>query len=297
MRALLRQRSGRWGQVGGQLVRTFHCAIGSVTKATAQDGRGRSVGGNLDYLDRTGAYADRAEDLVATGGRPTDEMREILGAVDRATSIGRSRIAVPIVFELPAELSEAGWRRAVTAVAGSLEALGYPTHWAIHRGHKGAQDQPHVHLVATPRPVRRGPGGWEVSPEGKPGRPAPALFKGREAVKSFRRQVAETINAELERERCPGRWHGGRLIDTGIERPAKKRLPQAEYHRRTRGEASPVRQINAAIDAGDWLRIAASRRAWVADRKAESLERWRQRQERKERQLRAKNADDRDDAS
>jgi hypothetical protein len=85
---------GRRGPAG----RVFHVNLTTATKA-----RQNGQGADPDYLARLGTYADRNEDLIATGGRSVEEMKDILAAVDWQTRRKNGKIAYGMVMELPAE--------------------------------------------------------------------------------------------------------------------------------------------------------------------------------------------------
>jgi hypothetical protein len=251
--------SGRWGSVGGQKARSFHCNIGSVTKA-----RPIGKGASIDYLDRTGAYAGKGEELEEVGGRSPADMREILTAVDAGTRRKNGRIAVSIVIELPVELPPARRKAVMDGLADELERRGYPAHWAIHR-----DPQPHGHLVTTPRRVIDG----QVEPEGTRGAPIERLFGQRADVIWVRELAADLVNRELGAAGIDHRWHPGRLKDTGIDRPAQKRVPERAYHREGQRERD-LRAVEAAKTRREREKAAREERA--AQRATRAAERARE---------------------
>ncbi|WP_374765319.1 MobA/MobL family protein, partial [Yunchengibacter salinarum] len=140
-RALKALATGRRGPRG----RTFHMRIGSATKA-ASNNRGASP----DYLARLNDFSKKDADLESVHGRGAAQMRQILNAVHDQTRTGRSRIAVTLTLELPADLSAPGRKRIAEAVIRDFEADGYPTMAVIHGN---GRVQPHVHLVTPARRV------------------------------------------------------------------------------------------------------------------------------------------------
>lgn len=253
-------RSGRVGFVDGKATRTFHCHLGSITRTSHPGSSIQGVFSALDYVGREGQYASKAGDIEATGGRSRGEIIGAFRALDQVTRRKNGRLAITLVTELPVQMDQDTRRIVADRIGQWFEKKGHPVAWAIH-----ADPQPHLHLLAVARTSRQRPdGGWDIGAEGARGRSDKGRLLGtRESVKEFRAVVAELVN-DVARERgieMPF-FHGGRLRDTGISRPAKRRLPAPEFHRKTRGNASPVRQANARIDAGEFDQVRADRRAW-----------------------------------
>ena len=180
------------------------------------------------------------------------------------------RVAVTAVGELPIMFNADAQRAVVERVVAHFEELGHPTVAAIHR-----HPQPHFHLLTTARRARLKAESWETDGEGVRGCPMRHRLLATPAdVKKFRSFVADQVNAvAIDRNIEMPTFHPGRLRDTGIDRPAKSRLPEAEYYRKTLNKASPVRRINGEIDAGDHNTVRAMRHKWQKEQAAERARR------------------------
>lgn len=252
-------QSNRRGSNG----RTFTLNIVPVTKA-APVGKGSSV----DYLDRTGTYAKKHEDLVAAGGRKAEEMKDTLQRCHDETNRKNGRVAITLVQELPRELEKEGWIDIAEGLALQFEKLGYPVHWAIHNDQEN--HNPHVHLVLPARPIQDG----VILPEGKKGQPSQfhRLFVGKGKVRAFRQKAAEITNDVLQNHGFEADWHGGNFRDVGVNRPAKVRVPQSVWHRKTTKfeTVKTMIAVNNRIDLGTRQQILVqnNRDAWWAQEKA-----------------------------
>lgn len=259
-RAALQQLvPGRRGRGG----RVFALHVGSVTKV-APSGQG----GSPDYIARIGQFDQKDADLETLVGRNPAEMKKIVDAVHDETGRKNGRVAIPVMSELPFELAGPAKRRIALALVDWFERRGYPAMAAVHGNGKV---QPHVHVIATARPVRIEDERITVAAEGRRGAPTSfdRLFKDRAAVRGFRHQVAEIINAELKHMGGEADWHGGNFRDVGIARQPKKRVPQAAWHQRGQREIDPD-QVAAAHER------AARKRAEIDKKKAEKAARRRE---------------------
>lgn len=246
--------SGRNGPRG----RTFHCAVTSISKK--EGGLARAVGG-LDYDSRRGKHSNRDDELEAEGGRSREAMAAILEAVDAANSRKNGKVALRLHVELPAETTADQRRRIAEGVAAWFEDRDCPAHWAVHTRNSRKDWQPHLHMTVAPRAVVEVHGHWFGMAPGTPGRPGPRpVIDGPAAMQAFRRQVvAGVVNQVTGLD-----WHGGRLEETGIDRPARKRLPEAAYKRvHLLDRDTGLARANAEIDAGLGDQVVARRRAWV----------------------------------
>lgn len=225
-------RSGRIGVSGGRPARTFHCRFRGVTVA-----RPCGRGGSVDYLAREGNYTQH-DDLEHLAGDVT-ALKEAIAAVDAACRIrqGRTaeRVAIATVVEMPADSTADQRRQMAESLVAIRKAQGY---WAIAAVHGKGKVQPHIHVLATARPVERGTdGAWQVNRT-----PGNVPLRGKAAVRAARAEMAELVN---EICRPAVRFHPGRLADTGIERPARRRVPEHVWHREKQRDQHPERMAEA----------------------------------------------------
>lgn len=249
VKALVSNRQGPRG-------RTFHVEVKTITRK--KGGAARAISG-LDYDARVGDHTNRRDELELEGGRDRCEMADILMASEAANPRANGKIALDMEIELPATATPDQRKQIAEALAAWMEMNGCPTHWAIHARNEAKQPQPHLHLTTTARTVHLVDGAWQGTPVGAKGRPgAPALIAGPAEMQRFRREiVADTINRI-----CGLDWHGGRLAETGIDRPAKARLPMSVYKGLQAAEDGPV-STNSMIDAGAYQEAQERRKAWV----------------------------------
>ncbi|MBF0335478.1 MAG: hypothetical protein HQL40_17840 [Alphaproteobacteria bacterium] len=230
-----------------------------VKTVTRKSGGAAKAIAGLDYDARVGDHTGRRDELELEGGRDRAEMAEILLAAESANDRANGKIALDMAIELPATATADQRRQIAEALAAWMESRGCPAHWAIHARNEAKQPQPHLHLTTTARPVHLVDGAWVGTPVGAKGRPgAPPLIAGPAEMQRFRRVlVAGAVN-----QVCGLNWHGGRLEETGIDRPAKARLPMAVYKRLQADPAGPA-HTNAMIDAGAHQEVVQARKAWV----------------------------------
>ncbi|CAO3460848.1 hypothetical protein [Azospirillum argentinense] len=272
--------SGRVGAGG----RTFHARVTSITHA---NGGARRAADGLDYDARVERHRSRADELESEGGQGRAEMRAALTACAEATTRKNGVVARRVIAELPFEMDADARRAVAERVAGWFEQEGHPTHWAVHARNGKGEDQPHLHMtVAARRCVRRADGGWEAAPAGrsgvKGGGGARPVLAGPAALRAWRRAVVAAAINDVAAERglrLAAAWHGGRLAETGIERPAKRRRPEVALRapERARADDRGLGALNAAVereDAADAVRearaahVAARRRDVAAARQA-----------------------------
>jgi len=258
----------------GPLGRTFHCRVGSITRASG--GAKRAIAG-LDYDARRGKHSARRDELEAEGGRTREEMAMILAAAEAANSRKNGKVALDLEIELPLQATGEQRRRIVERVAAWFEAQGCPIHWAIHGRNSEKHRQPHFHATVAARPVRLVGGHWVGTAPGRRGEPGPpAVIDGPQAMMLFRRQVV----AEAIRDVTGLGWHGGRLEETGINRPAKARLPMAAYKALQARQAGPA-HTNMLIAEGRYAAAQRGRDEWVAASRAALTQRQAERQARR----------------
>jgi hypothetical protein len=261
------RESGRVGTSG----RTFHARVQSIGKHTG--GVAKAIRG-LGYDKREGKYTQRADELEVSGGRSTDEMTEILKAVDQAVTRKNGQLALDYEIELPHVMTRQARQQVAEQIAAWFEDRGVPCHWAVHSHNDRGELQPHLHMTTTSRAVRRhldggreapdsdGVGGWEVVTRGA------TVIGGPAMMQHFRREVlARTINQVAAEHGIDlgTTWHGGRLEETGIDRPAKRRRPMLAIKREAAATADDrgLAAINAAIDRGDYGVVIDARRQFV----------------------------------
>ena len=213
--------SGRVGVVDGRATRTFHCHFGSVRVADA------SAGTAIDYAARIDTTAEQTAELEHVAG-DVDALRRAAEAVDAAAVVRRGptaeRVMVKQTVELPAEASAAQRREAAEAIIADWQARG---HVAIAAVHGNGLVQPHVHVLATARPV---------DDAGRVDR-SRTLWPTKQAVREERARIATIVN---EACRPAVEFHPGRLAETGIARQAERRLPARAYFVRQQRAPDPV---------------------------------------------------------
>jgi hypothetical protein len=265
--------SGRVGPAG----RTFHARVTSITHA---NGGARRAADGLDYDARVERHRSRADELESEGGEGRAEMRAALTACADATTRKNGVVARRFILELPVEMDADARRAVAERIAVWFEERGHPTHWAVHaRNGKGAH-QPHLHGTVAARVCRRrADGGWEAAPAGRSGVKGGGgdkpVLAGPAALRAWRRAVvAAAINAVAAERgiQLAAAWHGGRLAETGIERPAKRRRPEVALRapERARADDRGLGALNAAVEQGEADTARAARTAHVAARRQDA---------------------------
>ena len=256
-----REIEGRVGTAGGRAVRSFHINFGSV-KASAPAARGWSQA--IDYAARQGQYAEDGEeleegpDVLHVAGSP-DALREACKTIDAGVRQRRGktaeRILVKETVELPSDVEDeqAAWKAGAEAVVADWRKRGHEAVAAVHL-HGEERDHPHLHVLVAARPVNA---------DGAVDR-SRRLLVGKAAVKAERANAAERIN-----EACEPKihFHPGKLKEIGIERAAKKRIPQGEFRAR-RAEIRAAPEKAAAIEASMYAMSAAERAPLHVERTA-----------------------------
>ena len=175
--------------------------------------------GWCDYMDRTGRYSGRKDDVVATCGADRQEFTELVCAVKEAARRHNDAIVIRGVVVFPNSLSDQGCTNVLNAIVSGFESTGRKCTWALHHDKGKKEANKHGHFAAVARPVAKTGTTWNV---GK-GKFIPSPL----AMKEYRVRIAALINAEMDREglglECP-RVHPGRLRDIDDGRPAFKRL-------------------------------------------------------------------------
>ena len=256
-----REIEGRVGTAGGRAVRSFHINFGSV-KASEPAARGWSQA--IDYAARQGKYAEDGEELEEgpdvqhVAGSP-DALREACKTIDAGVRQRRGktaeRILVKETVELPSDVEDeqAAWKAGAEAIVADWRKRGHEAVAAVHL-HGEERDHPHLHVLVAARPVNAD-GGVDRSRR---------LLVGKAAVKAERANAAERIN-----EACEPKihFHPGKLKEIGIERAAKKRIPQGEFRAR-RAEIRAAPEKAAAIEASMYAMSAAERAPLHVERTA-----------------------------
>lgn len=231
----------------------FHCHISSVRVAGGV--------GAVDYLAREGDYQDRA-DLEHLAGDP-EAVRTAAEEIDAGARIrngdNAERILVIEVLELPAASTPAARREIAEALVRRWQDQGHEAVAAVHMPapKPDGRINPHIHLAVAARPRVMG---WDTSrPDG--GSPAwrrdrsVRLMVGKAAVQTERRAVADLVNSVMAAHGLEApEFVGGRLRDVGIDRPPRRRVPEAAYQA---GQREP-----------DLTEIAAARARHLAEAKA-----------------------------
>ena len=217
---------GRIGRVGGRPTQTFHCTFTPVKRN--QEGR---AGEAVDYLAREGDYHREADeqDLEYLAG-DTATVNAAVMQIHNTARRRDERVMLTMVTELPPESTPLARALVAERLVEYWQSKGHEAVAAVHAPPPKPDGRLnfHIHLAFTSRPVARdGDGGWRVnySPEARP-------LKNRAAVKSERAAVARIVNETMAQQgiTCPV-FHPGNLKDVGIQRRAKKRVPQARYLR------------------------------------------------------------------
>lgn len=264
-RATAPKTSGRIGPTG----RTMHARVTSITRA---NGGARRAGGSLDYDARVGRHRSRADELETEGGTDRKDMAKALQASEDATGRKNGVVARRIIAELPAEMDADARRAVAERVAAWFADQGHPTHWAVHSHNGQGEFQPHLHMTVVARRCRLEGGAWKAAPAGrsgvKGGGGEKPILAGPAALQHWRREVmAAAINTvAVERGiRLAAAWHGGRLTETGIDRPAKRRRPEVALRAPDRAWADDrgLGAVNEAVDAGDEIAVRTARKAHV----------------------------------
>lgn len=248
-------KSGRIGSIGGRPTRTFHCHFRGITAAQ------KSAHGAVDYLAREGDFERKHHDLVEVIG-DIDQVKEAITLVDADVRIrnGKTaeRVAIATVFELPGELSRDAQVDVATRIVTHWRGRGHPAVAAIHD-----DGQPHIHVVATARPVDYGV--VDRSPTAAP-------LRGKAATRLERQLIAQLINEVASDHGIAAvDFHGGRLADTGIARQAKKRVPERQYHAQGQRERDLRAVAARKAEIQSIAQAAAEKRLQAAQRRQERL--------------------------
>ena len=215
-------------------------------------------------MARHGQYAEGVEELEEgpdvqhVAGSP-DALREACKTIDAGVRQRRGktaeRILVKETVELPSDVKDepAAWKAGAEAIVADWRERGHEAVAAVHL-HGEERDHPHLHVLVAARPVTAD-GGVDRSRR---------LLVGKAAVKAERANAAERIN-----EACEPKihFHPGKLKEIGIERAAKKRIPQGEFRAR-RAEIRAAPEKAAAIEASMYAMSAAERAPLHAERTA-----------------------------
>ncbi len=229
-----------------------------------------SAAGAIDYLAREGDFEAKHGDLVHVAGI-SREVKDAIDAVDAGVRIrkGRTaeRVAIATVVELPATSTPAAMAEVAAELVSIWHRRGHPAVAAVHSppAKIDGRINNHIHLVATARPVSDG----QVDRS-----PGLVPLRGKAAVLAERQAIADLVNAVMGRHGVDTEvFHPGRLADTGIDRPARKRVPERQYHiagQRNRDlEAVEARKAQIAADHA----AAAERRLEALQKREEKARR------------------------
>ena len=140
--------SGRVGRIAGRQTRTFHLNLGSVKIGAAE-----TATGALDYALRKGESAGKADELEHAAGDPA-ALLAAAEAIEASAWIRggerAERVLVKQTFELPAAASPEQRAALAEAVVDDWATRG---HVAIAAVHGNGLVQPHIHVLASARPV------------------------------------------------------------------------------------------------------------------------------------------------
>ena len=142
----------------------------------------------------------RAADLIAAGAGPR---------VDRFAE----RLLISQVAELPADSTPGQRKACAEALVKRWTDAGHPAHAAVHGN---GCVQPHVHVLATARPIRRDGNGVEYADR------SVRLWAGQHAKEAVQRERGLVV--EIVNRTCPSEvlFHHGRHEDVGIDREARE---------------------------------------------------------------------------
>lgn len=252
-------------------MRTLHFQIKrrvrDGAKGTAADHtRYITRGGNsVEYIQRTGAYADK-EDLVATGhgNLPTwanknpVQFFEAADTWERNPGLRNGRVCVQIDATLPRELSQAEQQQAVQDFLRVQLGERHAYVWAMHESvASDGKPHPHVHMAFSERQQT----GRELSPQEYFSRtnPKDRYFNERTWPTKARQAWSDTLNVTLERSGSMSRVDPRTLRAQGIDRDPVENL----HKDRLRRDNSELRARPQATE-----NHAATHAYWTA-RKAE----------------------------
>ena len=251
--------SGRVGRdSSGQAARTFHCNFSSVKL-----GGGTTALAALDYALRERENERDAGDVEAVAGdkqRVLEAAAKIEDAARVRTGPTAERILVKETFELPADSTPGQRAACALALVADWRRRGHEAVAAVHV-HGEELPQPHLHVLATARPL---------NPDGTVKRESSLRpFASKASVRNERANVAALVNEHCAPE---VRFHPGKLADTGIERAAKKRIPQGAF-REARAEIRAAPEKAAAIEAEMYAASRTKRAPLHGERTAAWLKR------------------------
>jgi len=259
--------SGRVGRdAQGRVTRTTHIDLQPVKV-------GESAAGAVAYATRADTYTSR-DDLETVAGDAATTERAI-EAVDAAATVrrgpSREKTAQKLTMELPADVGPDGRAAAAQAVVRQLQRQGYE---AVAGVHGRDSVQPHLHVVATARPI--GADGTVDRDKSK------VLGRGKAELRQLRMELADTVTGAAG---TAVRLYGGRdreLAEPGIEgRAPKRRVPMPAWVRgqderdpaavQRKREAEHQRRQQAAQRAEERRRRRRQRAAGRAKRDAELI--------------------------
>ena len=242
---------------------------------------GESARASLDYIRRKGEHKGDAADVESEAGNPQAVLDDA-GLIEASARIRRGanaeRQLVTEVYELPADSTPENRKKVAEAVVADWRGRGHEAVAVVHM-HGERTPQPHLHVAVASRPVD-GAGNVDRSRR---------LLTGRDQIRDERAHVAEIVNRICEPE---VRFHPGRLIDTGIERPARKRIPPAAFHT-ARKEIRAAPEKAAEIEAEMYAESAKERLKLHGEREDRRVEigelekvgQWPPRSQRREQQI------------
>ena len=251
--------SGRVGRdSSGQAARTFHCNFSSVKL-----GGGTTTLAALDYALRQGENEGGVLDVESVAGgkqRVLEAAAKIEESARVRTGPTAERILVKQTFELPADSTRGQRAACARAFVDDWAGRGHEAVAAVHV-HGEELPQPHLHVLATARPL---------NPDGTVNRESSLRpFASKASVRNERANVAALVNEHCAPE---VRFHPGKLADTGIERAAKKRIPQGAF-REARAEIRAAPEKAAAIEAEMYAASRTKRAPLHGERTAAWLKR------------------------
>ena len=250
-------------------------------------GGGTTALAALDYALRQGENEGGVLDVESVAGgkqRVLEAAAKIEDAARVRTGPTAERILVKQTFELPADSTPEQRARCAQAFVDDWAGRGHEAVAAVHV-HGEELPQPHLHVLATARPL---------NPDGTVNRESSLRpFASKASVRRERANVAALVNEHCAPE---VRFHPGKLADTGIERAAKKRIPQGAF-REARAEIRAAPEKAAAIEAEMYAASRTKRAplhgertaAWLKRapviEKAKAVGQWPPRSQRREQQI------------
>jgi len=194
-------------------------------------GTGKTAAGAINYLAGIGDYEGRNDLEFVTARGP--EVERCAQEIEKGARVKHGptaeRVLMKLVVELPDDFDQAQRRQVASRLVTYWQEKGHPAVAAVH--HLPGEVQPHIHVAITARPIifHEGQRIVDRSTDKR-------LLIEKSAVRAERKAVAEIINAVAGRDV----FHPGTLRETGIDRPAQRRVTIKEWRAGHRGKKDPA---------------------------------------------------------